>query len=120
MINWLRNWLGWKKPELVPLIYGEHKDLKVGDKVHIVLDNQKLDYIAGMVGKSIEDSRPGTKRIWKVTKLTSGEPMLEYKGARIFLNFLEWVGPNQARVAGNLVHGEEFYSFYREKDSSEG
>jgi len=108
----------WRKgPEsefVHPFNFGgdEFPVLVEGDKLMIVLQNQKYDYISGIVYGKDKSSPPGTKRIWTVIKAYNDDYLCELDSDRILLKYLTWVEDNMVKLESTFIHGEEFYRFY--------
>ena len=102
-----------KKRKLVPYNYelDDCHQISVGDTLYSKLDNEPLDYIAGLCGMSMQIKKGSTQK-WKVLEASGKDILCENKRNRMLLQYLNWSDGNMVTVPGNLAHSTMKIRFF--------
>lgn len=109
-----------RRRELLPYNYGQpdQPQLKMGDRLIIVSQNEGIDYVAMSCRMSdTRYMRKGKRTPWKVIKVfDDGSLLCEHKGNRIIDKYLGWKGGNSvgAPHVPFLHSGLEFRVYYEQ------
>lgn len=86
--------------------------LSVGDTLIAVLDNEALDYIAGLCGMNMRIKKGGRTK-WKVKELLpDGDALCISDSNRILLKYLTWSDGNLVTLKATLARSEMQIRFY--------
>lgn len=87
--------------------------LRVGDTIITVLENDPLDYIAGLCGMSMRMAKKGDRVKWRVKEVLENGSVLCTSGSNRFnMAYLTWSDGNRVTIKSDLAHSEMLIRVY--------
>jgi len=105
------------RTELIPLCYGhpDSPELKAGDVLIGMTENDGLDYIAGSLGMNMT-TKAGYVVRWRVKEILSyGSVLIQSGSDKSLLDYLKWDDGNRVTCPGTLSYSRIHIRFYKQE-----